>query len=465
MSTIFANLSTTAISTSNNVKVALYKESDPLAEVTSQTFANIAGVVPERQWSFPGLDRTNYICKVLEVDGSDNILQQYNRFEFVPNENETEWKDPILIQIGATAIPGGSGAFPAGVNTVTVPDWKNWDIQAERIGAGTMKKTIDYTWNEATGVWTLLAVGDVFVDGEYFFVTFAPRVNIGGGVNNASGALFSQRKLVTNSLTLTASDIGKKILVQGAVSYLEITLPDITTVVENKITFFEFGRGTLKCARLKTATGQIIDWLQGTRASLYGCPNETLELYKVVNLDTSQAWRVNNSDGNFKSVGQHVNEMITSGGVFNKVLLDGTAISSNDYARLYNDYVLRLPSSSVCNYADWGTGNNKYKYSFKDSGTGLFHVPDLRDKYERMVSASNLAAAYQANTVGPHYHISGIYEDSSDYADGSASPNNIGVHATVTPVVTSAPTNSSGSLLGGTESRPETIVVNKYVLV
>jgi hypothetical protein len=157
--------------------------------------------------------------------------------------------------------------FPAGVNTVTVPDWKNWDIQAERIGAGTMKKTIDYSWNEATGVWTLLAVGDVFVDGEYFFVTFAPRVNIGGGVNNASGALFSQRKLVTNSVTLTASDIGKKILVQGAVSYLEITLPDIATVTENKITFFEFGRGTLKCARIKTATGQIIDWLQGTRAS------------------------------------------------------------------------------------------------------------------------------------------------------------------------------------------------------
>jgi hypothetical protein len=465
MSTIFANLSTTAISTSNNVKVALYKESDPLAEVTSQTFANIAGVVPERQWSFPGLDRTNYICKVLEVDGSSNILQQYNRFEFVPNENETEWKDPILIQIGATAIPGGSGAFPAGVNTVTVPGWVGWDIEAERIGAGTMKKGIDYTWNITTGVWALLAVGDVFVDGEYFFVTFAPRVNIGGGVNNASGALFSQRKLVTNSVTLTASDIGKKILVQGAVSYLEITLPDIATVTENKITFFEFGRGTLKCARIKTATGQIIDWLQGTRASLYGCPNETLELYKVVNLDASQVWRVNNSDGNFKSVGQHVNEMITSGGVFNKVLLDGTAISSTDYARLYNDYVLRIPSSSVCDYADWTTGNNKYKYSFKDSGTGLFHVPDLRDKYERMVSASNLAASYLANTVGPHYHISGIYQDSSDYADGSASPNNIGINVTATPVVTSAPTNSSGSLLGGAESRPETVVVNRYVLV
>jgi hypothetical protein len=203
----------------------------------------------------------------------------------------------------------------------------------------------------------------------------------------------------------------------------------------------------------------------GNKSKFYGCPNETLELYKVVNLDTSQAWRVNNSDGNFKSVGQHVNEIITSGGVFNKFLLDGTAISSTDYARLYNDYVLRLPSSSVCNYADWGTGNNKYKYSFKDATTGLFHVPDLRDKYERMVSASNLAASYQANTVGPHYHISGIYQDSSDYADGSASPNNIGINATVTPVMTSAPTNSSGSLLGGTESRPETVVVNKYVLV
>lgn len=472
MSTIFANLSTTAITTTNSVKVALYKQSDPLAEVASQTLANTGGVVPETQWSFPGLDRTNYDCKVLEVDGSDNVLQLYNKFEFVPNENNTEWHDPILIKIGVTDIPGKTPTtvFPSGVNTVTVPDWVGWVIRPERIGSGQMKEGVDYSWDSVTGIWTLLVVGDVFVNDEFFFVTFDPRVNIGGGVNNADGVLFSQVKLVTNTTTLTTSDMGKMILVQGTVSYLEITLPDITTVTENKITPFEFSRGTLKCCRIKTYTGQTIDWLQGNRADLYGCPNESIQIYKRVNVDTTQNWRVFHSDGNFRNVGQQVSDDMNPSNVFNKVYLDGSAISSTDYARLYNDYVLRLPSSQVCNYSDHATGDNIYKWSFKDGTTGNFYVPDHRNIYERPTNGTDLPGTFQQDQIISHEHITNAWNGTSQpFGTDAAALTNAGAYnGTVTnnADLTSPPVDSSGATLTkmGTETRPISRITRKYVL-
>lgn len=83
-----------------------------------------------------------------------------------------QYRQPELLQAGVT--PG----FTSGVNTVTfdgtdgAPDFRGWEIIPERIGQGTMKKNIDYTWDIVTGEWTLLEYLDTFQDTEYFFIQF-----------------------------------------------------------------------------------------------------------------------------------------------------------------------------------------------------------------------------------------------------------------------------------------------------
>jgi hypothetical protein len=85
------------------------------------------------------------------------------------------YRTPELIQADATT------GFVSGVNTVTFDgtsgkaDWRGWEIIPERIGQGTMKKGVDYSWDIIDGVWTLLASGDTFRADEYFFIQFQLR--------------------------------------------------------------------------------------------------------------------------------------------------------------------------------------------------------------------------------------------------------------------------------------------------
>lgn len=85
--------------------------------------------------------------------------------------NGLKYKPPVLIQAGVSTI-NTTETFPSGINTATVTDWIGWKIIPERIGQGTLKENIDYTWNPLTGVWTLLHSGDIFQVNEYFFIQF-----------------------------------------------------------------------------------------------------------------------------------------------------------------------------------------------------------------------------------------------------------------------------------------------------
>lgn len=410
MATVFFNLSTRPFSSTNDITVKLYKTTDPLAAVATQTDTTVPHVA--KTWSFPGLDKTNYICKILETTGGSTI-QVLDEFTFVPDNNDVDYKPPQLIQFGVTEIPGDEpNIFPAGVNNVVVPDWIGWDVIIERIGSGTMKEGVDYSYIPETGYWQLLQDGDIFGNEEYFFVQFQIKVSEGGGTPEPPVVFsFRDRLLVTVTTTLTVEDIGKKILVRAASAYLEITLPDIALVAENVVTYFEFCQGNLKCCKIKTASGQVIDWLKrnGTdRSFLHGCPNETIELYKEHVDEDTDYWRVHSSDGNFRSVGQRVAEDQIAADVVNKLLLDGGGaggVLATEYARLYEDYVLNLPASQVVAFSLWTTGNNKYKYSYKDTGTNRYHIPDLRDMFMRMTDGTRKAGDFMDHAMQDHRHL------------------------------------------------------------
>lgn len=482
MATVFFNLVTRPYSTINDVKVALYKTTDPLAEVTSQT---LPGPLLQTTWSFPGLERVNYICRIYEMDGV-TVVALLDEFTFVPDNETVEFKSGVMIQAGVSALPGGEGVFPSGVSTVIIPDFIGWEIIVDRVGADTKIRDVDYSWDPITGTMILLKEDeagnvDQFADGEYWWFEFELRESTGGGVSESGGDLFRSILYVTNDTTLVAADIGKKILVKGAVPYLEITLPEISACVSNRVTFFEFCRGTLKCCRIKTFSGDVIDWLEGSLSSVYGCPNETIELYKENVIDETPLWRVNDSDGNFRSVGQKINEDMNAAGVFNKLALDGSAVSSEDYARLYNRYVLVLPGAQVCAYADHETGNNIYKFSLKDSGTGLFYVPNRQGKFTRNTDGIRLPGDFEDQGIPAHIHYTMVDQDATPgtlnattnkralRAAGLGGNSSYRMQGSNTAALevgeTSNPFIDGVEQTGAADVRPDNVAENAYILV
>lgn len=404
-STVFFNLVTLPYSTINAVEVRLFKTSSPNALVVSQSKP---APHPQHTWSFPGLDRTNYIVRIFDM-ASPIPFQLGDDFTVIPDNNEVRYHDPFWIEFDITPNPDDAVPFASGVNTFIVESWIGWDILFTRKGADYQKEGRDYTWDKTTGVFTLSAFGDLFQPNELWLAEFMPLVQASSSVPTGSyGRMWSSRLKVTANITLTTDDIAKKILIKGASNYLEIILPDVDLVPEDVVTWFESSRISHLCVKIVCAGSNLIDFLGASRNALYIIPNESFEIYKEVDPDTSAVrWRIQNACGQFASVGRFTTDY--GGIIYGSVPAAAFALSIRSYARLYWEYVKNLGAGQVCTFADWSVGNNKYKFSLADveTSSGVFHVPDLIDMYEKNSGVGTPAASFQAHQVLQHRHASG----------------------------------------------------------
>jgi len=177
MSTVALNIYTSAYpSITNRITCRIYAQSDPLAIIAS-AIHNAPHLADT--WSFPGLVRTNYLFRFFEIDGGGAIIQQLgDDMDVVPGSaGGVNYKASQQIEADITV------GFTSGVNTFKFdgtsgsPDWRGWDIDTiDRIGTGPMKKNADYSWVPGTGIFTLLAAGDVFAPNEWFNVQFVTQV-------------------------------------------------------------------------------------------------------------------------------------------------------------------------------------------------------------------------------------------------------------------------------------------------
>lgn len=395
--------------TVNHMVYALYKQSSPLAIVTSQAFAPPHGA---RQVFFPALERTNWKFQLLEtLPDNVTVVRVMDSYNFVPGTNTPLWYDPVEIEADVTpGVVSGTNTFTFD-GTAGTFDWRGREIYSERVGLGTMKKTVQYSWDPVTGIFTLLTALDVFQPNELFNVEF-------GVVNAMAGVvvppLFTDTMVITGAVTLVAADAGKNIIIKGLSAGFDITLPDITTVVDSVPFYFESGIGSHKMVRIKTAGGQIIDWLKGSLTDLKIGVCESLTIYKEKG---TSVWRVHNgADGNFKTVGRMI---ITDADIsvqeFNIMeLIGGTYSITGAGRRLYEDYVQKLPPSQVCSFAVHGTGVNKYLYSYA-SGDNAY-LPDMRDLYVRNSSGANLPGVYQGDNVGSFSGNLGLQHATNPYS-------------------------------------------------
>lgn len=416
------SITTNNISTTNAIKMAIYKDSNPTAIVQSITEA--AGAHLARTWNFAGLERVMHFYKLLEIDGSGNTISTIiGPIYFLPSDETIEWKDAVLIQAGVSDIPGNPGTtWPTGINNLFVPDFIGWGIEmAERVGLGSLKydinQPVDLMYDSTTGYLQLQQTGDVWQPEEWFIFRFKPKImNSGGvGISNANG--FSDILVITDNYTLDENDIGKKILIDPSGNYLEVILPNLPLVIDLKLMYFEMvPSATAKCAKILVVgeSGQKIQWLEGNLDALWMCPSENIEFYKRTKESVGE-WRINNADGNFKTVGEIIYDDMIYNQVINKALLDGANLDVFQYARLYNRYVLRL-TANVVTYAGWSpTFDSKYKFSLKDTVSSNFRIPDSRNVYDRGSSGANIPGAYQRMMIERHKHV-------DPYAESFGSP-------------------------------------------
>lgn len=388
--------------TANDLKYTLYAVSDPLAEVSSQTFSppHLARMV-----SFPGLDRVNYTFKLYKMAAGVPI-ETLATFEFNPDNSEFLYRAPEILEVGSTiGLIDGATTFTFD-GTGGKPDWRGWIPIMQPPGFGPLLKGYNYSWNSTTGLFTLTD-GSVFTTGVRYLAEFQPKT-VAGAPGVPSGRLFTDVMEITASTTLVAADMGKKILIKPATPYIEITWPAIATAVQNRVTFVETvpqGAGSRFCVAHKAAGTDEWQFGKLPRTTVYQLPGESFEVYKYAAFGNPAAWRVQNAVGNFLSVGHSFGSDATT--ELNAQLFDGSTGDVEKDARIWNEFILQLDGAQVCSYADWeSTVANQTKFSLQNSDVpAKFHFPDRRNLHERNTSAAALAGAYQADQLLKHRHI------------------------------------------------------------
>jgi hypothetical protein len=430
MATVVLNAYSIAFPTiTNRIQAVVATQTNPSAIVASLTYN---APHPERIWSFPGLTRTNYIFILNEIDAGGLVLRTLAYFDIVPGDLLDDlFKQEQQIKVGVTpGLFAGLTSFTFD-GTLGTQDWRGWEIGIEEYsGVGTLIKNVDYEWDSNTGSFFWLAAGRVFENLQWFTVEFEPQ-STGGAISTPTTADFSLR-LITANTTLTGGDFGTKLIVEPSGNYLTLTLPSITTVAIGRPLMIETKVAQeFRCVEIIPNGSDAIKFQFG---KLYMMMNEALTIYRL-NLPSRNEWRVCDTLGNFIDVGRIVSSDLSN--VFGKVLLDGSILDKFQYARLYNEVVLRLPISQVVSYDSWSTNQTMYSLanSANPSFANKFHVPNRLGLYEKSNVSPRVVGSIQLGSIGEHDHLMFTNEDVNDVG---------------TPTPTSAVTRAAG--LGGNSS-------------
>lgn len=416
---------------------------------------------PSRVWSFPGLIRTNYVFVMEEIDGTGSFVRQLAYFDVVPGDLTTGlFRGEEQIKVGTTSgLVSGSASFTFDGSGGKL-DYRGWDISIEEYaGVGTMIRGIDYSWDKATGIFSYLN-GLKFQPNQWYTVEFAPQT--GGALSVPTVFDFSMR-LITSNTTVDIEDFGNKVLVEPSGNYLELGLPPLDTVPSGRPLMIEtLSSQAFKCVKVLSNGTDVINFLNG---SIYLMMNEKMFIYKFI-VGGRKEWRVYNEIGNFINCGQLVSYDLSN--VFNKMLMNGAILDKFQYARLYNEVVLRLPVNQRVNYDGWSSTQTFYSLanSTDPSFTNKFRIPNRLGLTEKINSSGRIVGSYEPDAVGVHEHIKTLYRKGVLTFGGdelSVTPNAVSAPGDVVPPY------QFGSGTTGTGMSDETKVrnysTNKYILV
>lgn len=444
-------------SITNRIKASVLSATSPFAVVAS-IIDSTAGH-PARVWHFPGLPRNNYGFSLDEINGGGAVVNNLALFSVVPGTIDGLLsRDDEQIQVGVTiGLVAGTTGFTFD-GTGGKSDYIGWEIvpTEQAGGRGLMVRGVDYSWDKTTGIFALLLPGDVLNNGQYYNIHFDPIQNpVGNSYPTITDFVIN---LITANTVLDETYFGKKLIVEPAGVYCEVTLPDIDTVVDGRKMMVEVGGSGIKCVKFIPNGAQPIAFLRGI---LYAMNNESFGIYKFSRPGFDPEWRICEAEGNFKTIGQSVSDDNESSDVWNRHLFDGASLSKFQYARLYNEFVLQLPVAQVVNYDDHATGNNKYLWSLANSSdpgnVDKFLIPNRLGLFER-----NNQAGKPGDYVDDSIKSTGLsltlplVQHTASGAPRGVTDGPLGGGGTATVPIT---------IGTGTETQPKNYLINKYFLV
>lgn len=336
-----------------------------------------------------------------------------NYFYTQPESNSYSIREMLYLTADISPV------FPAtGTRLSYGPDSSllGWDWYVERVAQGSQnpnvkiiktKAGVDTTFNDTNADGFRLAVaGDQISSNEEWAIHFYPQVSANAG----SAKIINTTTILSSNTALDLSSQGNSYWLRGASTFFTITLPNLSTLVDNSPVYFISSGGSHTNVALQCFTGQKIEFYKsfddlnsGTMVSrIVLGQNEKIALYPFTMPDTTKRWLIMYGGEGAERVG----DVIYSWGKrqLNVLELDGSQnISRTGYARLW-DFVSNLQSQCIVSGTDWNNTQtingvtysiNHGKFSTGDGST-TFGLPRIWDLgFLRAMNGIAGTASYQ----------------------------------------------------------------------
>jgi hypothetical protein len=411
------NFSIDGTPANGNFVVALYNPSNPSSYPNSPVFqqAITSGFPGPISVTATGLSAIVYNFVLWDTSGTIPGGTTRNSFSLQPTIQTLQVRADLYLTTDSS--PGLYSTSP----TYTDPtsSLAGWTYDLEQIGYGTLQvgSGNDYTVDPTTGNWTLLA-GNPNTQ-QKFVVHFLPIVS-NQPISVTAPSVVSAYTLVTTTTTLTNSNMGQLISIQGTTPGLTVTLPAISTVADLSSIFFVSSGGSHINATIQAAGSDAFQWLQYSNQvtpqnQMILGQSEQMMLIKVAGV-----WNVVQVSDTVKMVGELVWDYLVT--PINTIQTAGQLLLRASYPRLWN-YVQKLASSCIASEGS-GSGGwaqvssfdgvnyfvNNGKFTYGDGST-TFRIPNLSATgaggigFVRMIDGTaRTPGGFQIDTMESHQH-------------------------------------------------------------
>jgi hypothetical protein len=350
-----------------------------------------------------------------------------NYFDIEPNANTFATRDPLFITAGTAAgMAAGTNFYGPDASLV------GWNWYPEIKKEGSQEHGIDYVKTIA-GVDTtvddinadgfrMVADGFLWDDDQQAVIHFLPQLQ--ASATAQASPTIASTILVTNTVNLDNTAPGNAFLIQGGPGYVQLNLPDITTVPDNEPMWFNSCGGAHINAGLVCKAGQKLQWFNNQtnwnnnlpESSIYLAQCESLAIYAFTFPDSSRRYLIFTGGEGARNVGQIIYSY--SNVPMNTLFANRQSVSKASYARLWN-HVSIIPGAVIPDAQKDATvtvngityKSNLGKYTEIDANT--FRLPSLwtygflraKSGAGGALSSSGVAGDFYAQMVGLHDHI------------------------------------------------------------
>lgn len=329
-----------------------------------------------------------------------------------------------------TIVNGGQPEDPtSGTSTspaISALIGKDYYVVQRGIGQRRIERTPEVTIDNTIGTYTLLS-GETFNPDDTWIIKVRPQFVINPPGSQGLGA-YKDVVLITGNTTLSGTDFGKLLIVDGNINVVTLQLPAIASIITKLSLWIESVGTTHINVVIKAAIGETIT-ATGTTSNTFILGRATKA--EIINLGGTLYGFTDDVD--IKKRGQM--EWGYYKGL-NRLIADGTEYLTADYPGV-KKAIDAMPAGEVVTYTVWNqsvsipyvfedtqagsdqiienktVSPNTGYFALSDDGTH-FRVPDLRNKFIRALRFTNgfsdderytqMAGGYQIDQFKKHTH-------------------------------------------------------------